>query len=64
MTKIAILEVGVMGDKFIIHEENEERANTLLKSGQALQMPSDIMLLQPEEMKTVALGIRKDKMGF
>ena len=58
-----ILYVGVNGDKFNILAENLERAETLIRSGQAIELPESIWELEPMQMREKALQIMKEKFG-
>ena len=55
--------MGVNGDKFSIMAEHKERAETLIKSGQAFELPESIWELDPSEMATEAKRIMKEKIN-
>jgi len=51
MKKKTILYVGVNGDKQILKQESEARAETLFNSGQAIELNPMIWALDPKDYK-------------
>lgn len=63
--KKTILYVGVSGTEFTIKAEHVERAETLIKSGQAIELPESIWeAINPAKMQIEAKRIRFEQFGF